>query len=304
MAWIESHQELARHPKTKRLARLLDTSSPAVIGHLHLLWYWAIDYAEDGDLSRFDIVLVSDAVEWEGDPSTFVDAMVEAGFLDREGDRLAIHDWPDYTGKLVARRAANRQRMRSTRAPDDATRGTHVQRTKQPRETHVQDTCDVCAEPQNSTKPNSTEQNKGESLTRAPGGGASRTPRATKPKKSWEPPEWFRPLTELPGYKQRDHSARAATLAAACSEAGADVTEVVADFAAYYRTARITNGWSDPVAVLNGRPLTIQISQVLRKGGHRDAIDGSSASYRARAQAQHDENVRLARANGQTDIAE
>ncbi len=39
-------------------------------------------------------------------------------------------------------------------------------------------------------------------------------------------------------------------------------------------------------------------------GGGADAIDGSRARDRSGGQAQHDENVRLARANGQTDIAE
>ena len=54
MAWIESHQELWRHPKTKKLARLLAVSVPTAIGHLHGIWYWALDFAQDGDLRRYD----------------------------------------------------------------------------------------------------------------------------------------------------------------------------------------------------------------------------------------------------------
>src|SRR5687767_5633894 len=53
MAWIESHQEIARHPKTRKLARLLGGSVPTAIGHLHLLWWWAVDYAEDGWLGKY-----------------------------------------------------------------------------------------------------------------------------------------------------------------------------------------------------------------------------------------------------------
>ena len=45
MAWIESHQELWRHPKTKKLARLLGVSVPTVVGHLHGIWYWALDFS-------------------------------------------------------------------------------------------------------------------------------------------------------------------------------------------------------------------------------------------------------------------
>ncbi|WP_067931222.1 hypothetical protein [Alicyclobacillus kakegawensis] len=64
MAWIESHQELARHPKTKKLARELNDTVRGAIGLLHLLWWWAMDYAEDGDLSRFDYEDIADAVMW------------------------------------------------------------------------------------------------------------------------------------------------------------------------------------------------------------------------------------------------
>ena len=39
MAWIESHQEIWRHPKTKKLARLLSVSVPTAVGHLHGIWY-------------------------------------------------------------------------------------------------------------------------------------------------------------------------------------------------------------------------------------------------------------------------
>lgn len=67
MAWIESHQELWRHPKTKKLARLLQISIPTAVGHLHGLWYWAMDFAQDGDLSSYDAEDIADAVMWEGD---------------------------------------------------------------------------------------------------------------------------------------------------------------------------------------------------------------------------------------------
>lgn len=52
MAWLRSHQELARHPKVKRLSRQLNISLPQAIGHLHLLWWWCMDYAQDGDLTE------------------------------------------------------------------------------------------------------------------------------------------------------------------------------------------------------------------------------------------------------------
>jgi hypothetical protein len=45
MAWIEAHQELAHHPKIRRLARELGVPKAQAIGHLLMLWLWAVSYA-------------------------------------------------------------------------------------------------------------------------------------------------------------------------------------------------------------------------------------------------------------------
>lgn len=112
MAWIESHQSLGAHPKTKKLARRLGCSVPQAVGHLQFLWWWALDYAPSGDLSRFEDDDIADAVLWDGDSAKLVSALVDAGFLD---DRI-IHDWPEYTGRLLDRREANAERKRMSRA--------------------------------------------------------------------------------------------------------------------------------------------------------------------------------------------
>lgn len=114
MAWIESHQGLRDHPKTIRLERALHVQRTCVVGHLHVLWWWAMDYAQDGDLSRFSMDEIASACLWTGDGETFCDALISAGFLDREP--LRIHDWSDYCGKLIARRQTNADRMRAARA--------------------------------------------------------------------------------------------------------------------------------------------------------------------------------------------
>lgn len=113
MAWIESHQELRDHPKVRRFARRLGISIPAAIGHLHLLWWWALDYAMDGDLSKYDAADIADAAQWDGDPDEFLAALMEcgvgggAGFVERTDDgELLLHDWWDYAGKLIQQRTA------------------------------------------------------------------------------------------------------------------------------------------------------------------------------------------------------
>lgn len=124
MAWIESHQELARHPKTLRLARRLGVSVPAAIGHLQLLWWWAMDFAPDGSLTAFDDAEIADAVMWDGSPDALIDALSAAKFIDcaPDGEGYVIHDWQDYAGRLIERRRQDAERKRTSRGrPPDVT---------------------------------------------------------------------------------------------------------------------------------------------------------------------------------------
>lgn len=115
VAWIESHQEIGRHPKTKKLARLLGISLPAAIGHLHLLWWWAMDFAMDGDLSRYDEEDIADGAMWEGDAEKFLDALIQAGFVDQDDTGIYLHDWDDYAGKLIERKSKDNTRKKDMR---------------------------------------------------------------------------------------------------------------------------------------------------------------------------------------------
>lgn len=113
MAWVQSHQELANHPKTKRFKRALGVSTPQAIGHLHLLWWWALDYAQDGSLKDFTPDDIAEAAEYEGEGERFLDALIVAGFVD--ADTIAIHDWDDYGNKYLKRREQSRIRQQRFR---------------------------------------------------------------------------------------------------------------------------------------------------------------------------------------------
>lgn len=121
MAWIPSYQELREHPKTRRLARKLGVPLPQAIGHLHLLWWWAMDYAPDGDLSRWEAGDIADAGGWEGDAGQFLSALMASGFVDTDEDLPAdvcpmqLHDWDQYAGKFLAQRQRDAERLRSVR---------------------------------------------------------------------------------------------------------------------------------------------------------------------------------------------
>lgn len=119
MAWIESHQSLFTHRKTAKLARALGISKITAVGHLHAFWWWCLDNAPKGDLEDVDIEDIADGSGWEGDPQAFLEALIDAGFVDRDGVSLRIHDWMEYAGKLVVRRQSDAERKRNSRSKTD-----------------------------------------------------------------------------------------------------------------------------------------------------------------------------------------
>ena len=119
MAWIKSDQSLANHPKLILLARELQISKVEALGHLHLLWYWVLEYADDGELKYLD--LIPDACEWSGDQQVFLDALIKYGFIDTTYDpennftEYHVHDWLDYSGALYEKRLYNRLKKQESR---------------------------------------------------------------------------------------------------------------------------------------------------------------------------------------------
>jgi hypothetical protein len=114
MAWIESHQELGRHPKTLRLAVELKCSVPCAVGYVHFLWWWALDYAPDGLVVAANKPLVAQACLWMRKPELFWTALETSGFVEpaEEPGVVRIHDWTDYSGKLKTQRALRKESNR------------------------------------------------------------------------------------------------------------------------------------------------------------------------------------------------
>lgn len=188
MAYIESHQEIARHPKTVRLMRRLNVSKNEAIGIIHQLWWWAMDFAPDGDLTRFDAEEIAIAVDYDGDPAALMDALISSGWIDKnpETSGVSVHDWEHYGGKFLQRKLANAERMRNARAgnvqPIEPAHANDVQCTCDARDVHVQGVCDACA------LINRTEQSKSINTNDAPDGadvgvqtGKPKRPRSTYP---------------------------------------------------------------------------------------------------------------------------
>jgi hypothetical protein len=151
VAWIELHQSLWTHRKTLLLAAALDLDETYAGAHVARLWTWALDNAPEGDLSGLPPRVIAFGAAWKGDAAMFVEALVEVGWLERDGESLWLHDWEEYAGRLIAKRQANAERMRAARA-------TQPPSLKESRAMNVQTTCNARtgATVPNRTGPDST----------------------------------------------------------------------------------------------------------------------------------------------------
>lgn len=110
MAWIELHQTLPGHRKTMRLRRILKIGTAQAVGHLCMLWLWALDNCQDGDVSGLLDCEIAEAAGYDGKkPEEFAGALRAAGFVDCEG---RIHDWDAYAGRLMDRREQTKEQTR------------------------------------------------------------------------------------------------------------------------------------------------------------------------------------------------
>lgn len=98
MPWIESHQKLERHPKLMELCSKTGWSKDEAIGKLHRLWWWVLDFAEDGDLSKFSAAQIFGEIRGEISAETLLQIFTNTNFIDSD---IKIHDWYDYAGNYL-----------------------------------------------------------------------------------------------------------------------------------------------------------------------------------------------------------
>src|ERR1041384_3625999 len=102
--WTATHQSLKDHPKTSDLAARMGWTRPETIGRLQMLWWWCLDYAITGDLSRFTPAQIAAAMETPtGEGEKLVRALIETRWLDA-APRLRIHDWWEHVGMFLKMR--------------------------------------------------------------------------------------------------------------------------------------------------------------------------------------------------------
>jgi hypothetical protein len=94
MPWIRSDSNLPRHPKILCLKTLLGVDLEVVIGRLHFLWWWCLDYALDGDLSKHDPKVIESSCRIP------LKTLYKAGFVDSQPYRR-IHGWWELQGNYL-----------------------------------------------------------------------------------------------------------------------------------------------------------------------------------------------------------
>ncbi len=117
MAWIELHQGLREHRKTYSCAEALNISRVTMVGTLACLWLWALDNTPDGRLEGISNRTIAMVCDWpEKKADKLIDALLSCGWLEKDGDILRIHDWTEYAGKLMERRAKDKERKKTSRS--------------------------------------------------------------------------------------------------------------------------------------------------------------------------------------------
>lgn len=112
MSWIESHQKLKEDLKTAAVAAEMGWNLYECIGRLHVFWWWCVDHLEDGDLRRYnDVVIASIAGVAAVDAKRFMEAMVTGagtpdrpdGFFER-APYFRIRNWWKFVRRFMQKR--------------------------------------------------------------------------------------------------------------------------------------------------------------------------------------------------------
>lgn len=123
-----AYSDTVRLLKFLRLRDRLGLPTPHLLGHLELVWQYCHAFSQDRLGVLFQPPEVERVAEWEGEPGALVTAMLETGWLDPQGEHVAVHDWyahaPEFAKKRIRRRDGDRTtadnvRTKSAKSPPE-----------------------------------------------------------------------------------------------------------------------------------------------------------------------------------------
>lgn len=89
------------HPKTLELAEQLGIPVCYAVGVLELFWHWVAKQKPHGDLSEVKPAAIAHGIRFPGTGIELVEALTVAGFIDRSGERVLVHDWSEHADNAV-----------------------------------------------------------------------------------------------------------------------------------------------------------------------------------------------------------
>jgi hypothetical protein len=103
-------REAFEHSKMKRLCRLLDLERWQGVGLLESIWNLAAKEAPRGDIGKLSDDDIALAIEYRGDETKLIEALVQARWIDRDpAERLVVHDWHEHCADSVHMQIARSQ---------------------------------------------------------------------------------------------------------------------------------------------------------------------------------------------------
>jgi hypothetical protein len=100
-------REAIVHTKMKRICRRLDIPLWQGIGLLESIWHLTARETPRGDIGKLSDEDIALAIDYRGDESALIDALVASGWIDRDPvARLMIHDWHEHADDGVQMRVA------------------------------------------------------------------------------------------------------------------------------------------------------------------------------------------------------
>lgn len=117
-SWYRTDSAYHRHPKM--LALRAELKQPLADAYVSRLWSWTQVYAPDGRISVGLIGALEAELGWTDSSGSLAAALEKTGWLERHGDVLLVHDWPEYQGYLVKKAKKDADKKRKRRARDGA----------------------------------------------------------------------------------------------------------------------------------------------------------------------------------------
>lgn len=114
-SWYRTDSAYHRHPKM--LALKVELDEPLADAYVSRLWSWTQVYAPSGRFSAALIDGLESELGWTGSKGSLAAALEKTGWLERSGEAICVHDWPDFQGYLVkkSKKDADKKRKRRDR---------------------------------------------------------------------------------------------------------------------------------------------------------------------------------------------